>query len=501
MSIKLKMLTCNMIMVITCTIFFLLDIWTINYYFSMQLYKEYDMIPPKEKAVRINSYVDVKAINLRNFDEIRGISIRTPELFKDQRFLEELNKNFEKNNCYIIIEKDNQITFNGMNKENLDINKLLQFNYESRDKAGRYYIEGNFIIRQIEFYNSDGKGSVFTVTDTTKFYTIVKSSLTIGIISLILIIALVSTIFTLVMSRAILNPLKSLKNSTDKIKNGELDFKVQIDSKDEIGDLCYAFDSMREKLKESLDVQNQYESNRKELISNISHDLKTPITSIKGYVEGIRDGIADNPEKMKRYIETIHNKAVSMDKLIDELFLYSKLDLNKVPFNFEAVDIEAYMQDIVEELQFELEKKYIEISFQYNYSKKILVKMDREKINRVINNIIGNSVKYMDRNSGKIDIDLSGDEESVVLTIKDNGKGISRDAIPLVFNRFYREDSARTSKNGGSGLGLAICEKIIKEHGGEIWLESERNKGTSVSFKLEIINIEKGEYYEENINY
>lgn len=500
MSIKLKMITCNMLMVITCTMFFLLDLWAINYYFNMKLYKQYDM-PPKEKIIPINPYMDIKGINLGNFDEIRGIAIRKPELLKENSFINNLNKRFKESNCYIIIQRDNKVIFNGMENSNVDVNKLLQSNYESRDKAGRYYVEGNFIIRQFEFYDGSNKNNIFTVTDTTDFYTIVKSSLTIGIISLILIMALVSTIFTLIMSKAILNPLKNLKNSTDKIKNGELDFKVDIKSKDEIGDLCYAFDSMREKLKESVDIQNQYENNRKELISNISHDLKTPITSIKGYVEGIRDGVADTTEKMRKYIETIYNKAVSMDRLIDELFLYSKLDLNKVPFNFEEADIEAYMRDIVEELQFELDKKDIEINFEYSYSEKVFVKMDREKINRVIINIVGNSVKYMNRKNGRISICITGDECRAIVIIKDNGKGIAREAIPLVFDRFYREDSARSSSNGGSGLGLAICEKIIKEHGGEIWLESEKNKGTIVSFKLEIVKNRKGEFYEENINY
>ena len=127
--------------------------------------------------------------------------------------------------------------------------------------------------------------------------------------------------------------------------------KLSLNTNDEIGELCKEFEDMRCRLKESVEIQLQYENNRKELISNISHDLKTPVTAIKGYVEGIKDGVADTPEKMDKYINTIYKKAIDIDKLINELFVFSKLDLNKLPFSFERVDIKSYLSDSMEELQ------------------------------------------------------------------------------------------------------------------------------------------------------
>lgn len=279
-----------------------------------------------------------------------------------------------------------------------------------------------------------------------------------------------------------------MRKGTENIKNGDLDFEVKANSKDEIGELCEDFDDMRKKLKESIELQNQYENNRKELISNISHDLKTPITSIKGYVEGIRDGVADTPEKMEKYINTIYTKSQSMDYLIDELLTYSKLDMNKMHFDFQKIDITSYMEDLMEEIRFDVEKKKIKFSYKNNIKGQVIVKIDVQNINRVIMNIISNSIKYMDKEEGKIEVNmyLKGDE--VIIGIKDNGKGISKNALSCIFDRFYREDYSRNSLTGGSGLGLAICKKIIEEHGGRIWAESEEKIGTAMWFTIKIYN-------------
>ena len=169
-------------------------------------------------------------------------------------------------------------------------------------------------------------------------------------------------VLTYFVSRSIIRPLRALKRAAEEIKEGNLDFEIVPHSDDEIGELSTAFEEMRRKLKKSVEVQLQYEENRKELISNISHDLKTPVTAIKGYVEGIMDGVSNSPDKLDQYIRTIYNKAADMDRLIDELFLFSKLDLGKVPFQFEKVDLGQYVLDCAQELQFDMEKKGVQFA-------------------------------------------------------------------------------------------------------------------------------------------
>ena len=305
-------------------------------------------------------------------------------------------------------------------------------------------------------------------------------------IAVLLILVSTNGILTYFVSKSVLRPIQTLKDAANHIKEGNLEFEVKSTSNDEIGELCIAFEKMREKLKESIDVQIQYENNRKELISNISHDLKTPVTAIKGYVEGIIDGVADSPEKMNRYIKTVYTKASDLDKLIDELFLFSKLDLNKLPFDFQEINIKTYLEDCVEELSLDLEENNISFSLKTEAINNPLVLVDIEKLKRVIINIIQNSSKYMNKEKGKIDIILYEEESEVIIEIKDNGQGISGKDIPYIFDRFYRTDISRNSSTGGSGLGLAIVKRIIEGHEGRIWAKSKEGIGTSIFFTLKI---------------
>jgi signal transduction histidine kinase len=279
-------------------------------------------------------------------------------------------------------------------------------------------------------------------------------------------------------------PLKALKRAAEQIKEGNLEYVVKSDSKDEIGELFVAFEQMRGKLKHSVDLQLQYEENRKELISNISHDLKTPVTSIKGYVEGILDGVADTPDKLDKYIKTIYAKATDMDRLIDELFLFSKLDLHNLPFHFEKVDLVSFLEDCTEELYFDMNEKGISLALDTAKDASFMVAADREKLKRVILNVLENAVKYMDQPQGIISIQLTEQEDWVLVQIKDNGQGIPAEALPHIFERFYRADPSRNSTTGGSGLGLAIVKQIIEGHGGEIRAASEVGVGTSIYFTL-----------------
>ncbi|PEL13093.1 cell wall metabolism sensor histidine kinase WalK [Bacillus sp. AFS017336] len=306
------------------------------------------------------------------------------------------------------------------------------------------------------------------------------------------IFALTNGLLSYFVSRSILRPVKNLTIAAKHISEGNLEVEVKPLNKDELGQLAVSFELMRRNLKESAEIQKKYEENRKELIANISHDLKTPITSIKGYIEGIKDGVANTPEKMERYIETIYLKTLDMDHLINELFLYSKLDLKRVPFHFEEVNIYDYLVDSIEELKFDLEPINVKISFISNVDcKECIILMDREQFKRVMTNIIQNSLKYMDKDEKLISINLIENQEKITIRFHDNGKGISKEALPFIFDRFYRADPSRNLTTGGTGLGLAIAKRIIEEHGGEIWAESEIGEYTNIFLSLNKKSIAK----------
>ena len=220
------------------------------------------------------------------------------------------------------------------------------------------------------------------------------------------------------------------------------------------------------------------------MISNISHDLKTPITAVKGYVEGIMDGVADTPEKMDRYIRTIYIKANDMDRLINELTFYSKIDTNRIPYNFNKIDVVEYFDDCAEEVGLEMRERNIVFSYINTVDSGVLVIADAEQMKRVINNIIGNSVKYMDKQKKYVQLRVMDIGDSIHVEIEDNGKGIPSKEIGSIFDRFYRTDLSRNSAQGGSGIGLSIVKKIIDDHGGRIWATSKVGEGTIMQFEL-----------------
>lgn len=278
----------------------------------------------------------------------------------------------------------------------------------------------------------------------------------------------------------ILKPLEDVKLAANEIKKGNLDFKITYTKRDEIGAVFDAIEEMRNELKEASDIRNQYEENRNELLSNITHDLKTPITSIKGYVEGIIDGVADTPEKVQKYAKTIYKHSVDMDALINDLFLMSKLDVDQMAFNFETFSLDEFLTDCYEDFYFDLSSKNIEIKYDNLTSGQNMIEGDRQTLKRAMINLIQNSIHHFDKEDKQIHITLSEDGDKAVITLKDNGKGIPEDQIKAIFKRFYRIDDSRSSGYGGSGIGLSIVEKIIEKHNGRVEAKSEFGKWTEM---------------------
>lgn len=303
-------------------------------------------------------------------------------------------------------------------------------------------------------------------------------------ISAFVILISVALVVGLWVYRSIAVPLVKLKKATQNIKEGNLDFVLDVEGKDEFSELCQDFEEMRRRLKESTEEKSLIEKENRELISNISHDLKTPITAVKGYVEGIMDGVADTPEKMDRYVRTIYNKTNEMDHLINELTFYSKIDTNRIPYTFNKLNVEDYFEDCSEEVGLELETRGIELVYANYVEKDVMVIADGEQIRRVIHNIISNAIKYMDKPKGIIQIRIKDVGDFIQIEIEDNGKGIGLKDLPYIFDRFYRTDVSRNSSKGGSGIGLSIVKKILEDHGGKVWATSRLGIGTIMYFVL-----------------
>ena len=283
-----------------------------------------------------------------------------------------------------------------------------------------------------------------------------------------------------VSARHVVQPLKRLKRAAVEIRDGNLGYELMVSGRDEFTELSSCFEQMRIRLRDSTFAGQQAEAERNAMMAGICHDLKTPITSILGYAEGILDGVADTPEKLRDYASVIRKKAIALQKLADDLALLSKLENAQLPLDTTEADWGIF----VKELAAEFAEENPELTLTGAANEGLLVRIDREKMARVLFNLMQNSVKYQKPDVPPVlALAFSRLGENALLTLTDNGMGVSPEDMPHVFDRFYRADASR-GKQPGSGLGLSIAQQIVQLHGGKIWMAAGGGGGTTVSVTL-----------------
>lgn len=284
----------------------------------------------------------------------------------------------------------------------------------------------------------------------------------------------------------VLLPVEKLKQAVGEIASGNYAVQVDSDAVPEIRELIDAFNAMSRQLQESEALKQRYEVNRRELIASISHDLKTPITSINGFTDGILQGVADSPEKQAAYVKIIQQNARYMNRLIDDLLLYSKLDLHKLSFEFSPLPFAAYIHELFSELQLENEETGTEMALVSTLDPQRTLSLDPRHFTRALRNVVANALTHGHSEAPRITFLLSEEAGTVRLCIQDNGPGIAPDQLTHIFDRFYRADCARSTVTGGSGLGLAIAREIVQAHGGAITAESPAGEGARICITLPI---------------
>lgn len=387
-------------------------------------------------------------------------------------------------NGEMAVIKNENIIYVTKDFSKIDIERFIEAqNSHSLNKSVKV---GNILytIEAVPLELNDGvRGNIILLAPIGEEQQAFQKIILVLVIIFVLSFIAVNTSISYLFSKRILKPVEFLKNAAREISSGNLDCEVVETGDQEIMELCYDFQKMRIQLRDSILAKTKYDDNRNMLVSSISHDLKTPITSMKGYVEGILDGVANTPEKLDSYLRTVYSKAELIDLLIDDLLLYSKLDLNQLPFDFEKTDAAEYFKYCIFDSAVELDKTNIKINLENSLKGVRYITIDRERMRRVIMNIIDNSRKYMNREAGRITISLRGTNLSIVIEIRDNGVGIDKDDVNKIFDRFYRGDSARTGTQG-IGLGLAIAKQIVEGHKGRIWAISHGDEGTSILISL-----------------
>ena len=461
--------------------------WGFAVYQVRSLQKQYGIEEITYQNLSNNTYM-LNKITQKLCTSLQNTVETEPDKMEDFGYLDNINRELNEKNAYLVVRKGDVITYN---KSGLDsrviASELPMYGDMPGENDKGVYIGKDIqaLVKQVDFeFPDDTEGSAFVMIKADAMVPRMQNMMLNLVLIVILILAVTAFGLCTWTYHGVITPLTQLKIATKNIKEGNLDFTVEKMGVEEIGNLCEDFEEMRKRLKQSNEEKLAFDKENRELISNISHDLKTPITAVKGYVEGIMDGVADTPEKMNRYIRTIYNKANEMDRLINELTFYSKIDTNRIPYTFNKIHVKDYFEDCIDDLSVELESSGVSLTYFDYLEEDAIVIADAEQLKRVINNIISNSLKYMNKPRGVINIRLRDVGDFIQIEIEDNGKGIAQKDLVNIFDRFYRTDASRNSSKGGSGIGLSIVKKIMEDHGGQVWATSKEGTGTTMYLAL-----------------
>lgn len=400
-------------------------------------------------------------------------------------------------NCHIYIEKNGEIFYstNGGVDILTQAEKLVDFDI---DKNLNYFgSDGLLIVSHATQSDTADNYSIvivnneYVVNDASQNLSVKELTALLqgrtGIVVLVIVAIFIISIgiFSFITTQTIVKPINKIAQGAEEIARGNLDYEINYKSTNELGQTVESFNYMRSRLKESIERRKKAEKEHKILVAGIAHDLRTPLTSVKGYAEGIIDGIADTPEKQARYLETICSSISKTEKILDDLLTLSKLELHSYEINPTKVNVMEFFNDGAEEIKLKLNSLDFDFEYINRCREDAYIYIDADRFIRVINNIISNSIKYAKEDEkGKVSLILDEYEHSVIIEIKDNGIGVEQKSLAHIFDTMYRTDPARTKVSQGSGLGLSVCKQIVELHSGSIWARSMIGEGLSIFISL-----------------
>ncbi|WP_127529350.1 sensor histidine kinase [Paenibacillus kobensis] len=309
--------------------------------------------------------------------------------------------------------------------------------------------------------------------DRSRFDSFLITFLLVGLAA-IAVLLFISQLFTTRLVRRIMTPINKLTESAKRIEEGDLSTPIVYAGEDEFESVCTSFNQMQAHLRNEQGKNSTYEKARTDMISGISHDLRTPLTSVKGYIKGLQDGIANTQEKQKEYLSIAYNKACDMDVLLQRLFYFSKLETGNLPFFPIDTDMGKFAEKYALDIQDDLKQKNASIMFEKSDGSH-WVRIDTEQMRQVLANLVENALRYAGAESLKLSLTVTQANENVVLRFADNGNGVSPEKLPHLFEQFYRGDESRNTKNSdGTGLGLYIVKYIIEAQGGTVVVENDQ---------------------------
>ncbi len=354
-----------------------------------------------------------------------------------------------------------------------DLDNVLQDNIVFRKEVYSEALDTFVVFLGVPLkINSEIQGTILIFSSVSQITSSV-TGMNLIIWGIAFIALVLSTIFIYINSLRISRPIKIIDDAAKRIASGENTKDIIVTSQDEIGQLALTFNYMKNKLAE---IENM----RREFIANVSHDLKTPLTSINGFIEAMIDGVIE-PENYDESLQIIQEETFRLMKMTNDILELSKIQSGALKLSREHLLVKYLLENIINSTF--MGAKHKEVSIELNCQEEAKVYADRDRLKQILINLINNSIKYSSERVC-IKIDVANKNESVEFRIKDNGIGIDQDKLKFIFEKFYRADKSRHSKTGGTGLGLSIVKNLIELHGGIIYAESEAGKGTEVIFTI-----------------
>lgn len=269
-------------------------------------------------------------------------------------------------------------------------------------------------------------------------------------------------------------PLLKMQQATRKIAAGDLETRLDINSNDEMGSLAHAINDL------AVDLQ-RYRDTRQEFFANISHELRTPITYLEGYSQVLQQELYETVEEKNKYLEIIHDEALRLQHLVEDLFDLSKMEEGKINLELDWVNMSDLTQQAVRKVELKAREKSLSLKYHENGMMK-KTRADKKRMEQIILNLLENAVRYTEK--GEINVSLTYTSSAILLVVEDSGIGIPKDEIPYIFERFYRVEKSRSRQYGGTGLGLSIVKKLVELQGGQITVTSEVDKGTRFEIRF-----------------
>lgn len=398
----------------------------------------------------------------------------------------------EQNYIRVIENGETIYSYGNVALQDIGKNLLEDSDLNSGDKEFAYTntLENEFVYFEKQIANGKSYQLYFvserSIHDEDKaLEAAVQNTVYFVVISLIIFVLATSWLLSRFILNNILLPLKKLQVGAEKIRAGDLEVELRHSSDDEIKPVMETFNLMAQKLSQSLRESRLQEENRKELVASISHDLRTPLTTIKAYVEGLIDNVADTPEKKLRYLQVIKKKADELNNLIEQLFLFSKMSLGEKAIPFEKINLKSLLEFFVSENLYVWQKSQANVDLEVESNAEITGSF--LLLERILSNIISNSIKYRSEENFECKICLKVEKKVAILSVSDNGIGVPEDSLKRLTEPFYRTDKARSHTENGTGLGLSIALKAVEMMNGALKIENVKPHGLKVVIEMPIL--------------